>query len=148
MDIHSESYLLLLFVATLFVASCGKRQTTLCSADGERCITIEDRLNTRMIYFESGAGVNYVELDISKVDLETEGLFICWRNESGKMEVVSPKTSILDQSYDTSLYEFDNKFKEDERGRPDIKYFHKEGCLEYNIMSNSVFPRKHAKIKK
>lgn len=146
MDTHVKPYLVLLFVATLF-GSCGKRQTTLCSADGERCITIEDRLNTRVIYFESGADVNYVKLDISKVDLEAEGIFICWRNESGKLEVVSPKTSVLSQSYDTGLYEFDNKLKEDERGRPDIRYFHKEGCLEYNILSNSVFPRDHAIIK-
>ena len=147
MNIKNRKALLFFTMLVLF-AGCGKRQVTLCSIDGKKCISIEDRLNSRIIYFEPDIGSDFVKLDITSVDLETEGIFICWRNESNQIEVLCPKTSVLDEDYNTELYKFDNKLRINERGIPNINYYHKEGCLEYNIVSNLVFPENHAVAKK
>lgn len=146
MKIKIIAYLLFL-IETLLFLSCGNRQVILCSPDGNKCLTIVDKINIRQNYFEPPGKTNYVKLDISKVDLETEGIFICWQNESGKIEVISPNTIILDQNFNKDLYQFDIQLREYESGTADFQYYHKEGCLEYNMLSNSIFPINHAIIK-
>ena len=136
-----------LYSVVFAIVSCRNRQAILCSTDEEFCLAINDNQNTRTIFFDANDRDEFIKLDISKVDLETDGVFICWQGNSGKLEIANPNTTILEQGYDTIHYEFDNKIRVDSKGMPDVKYFHKKGCFEYNILSNAVFPSGHASKK-
>lgn len=136
--IFASFFLLTTFFCSL---SCRSRTATLCQTDGGNCITIQDNQNTRLIYFNAKKKLNFIKLDISKVDLESDGIFICWDNSNNKVILVNPKTTVLEESYDTNHYSFKNKLPTNLEGLPNALIFHAAGCCEYNIFSNSIFPK-------
>lgn len=141
-DIIGLYFLLIIFCAI----SCRNKTATLCHEDGGECVTIKDNNNTRFIYFDTEKKLNFVKLDISKVDLDGDGIFICWDSRNNKILLVNPNTTVLQESYDTNYYNFRNKLPSDSEGMPNALIFHMTGCCEYNISSNSIFPKNNGVI--
>ncbi len=128
------------FIFIMTFLSCKSREVTLCSPISNKCISIIDHDNIRHIYYGQMSSENYVKLDISQVDLEADGIFICWNSESNKLEVVNPKTRIMEVKLDTTSYQFSNIHNVDKIGIPKVLKFHQNGNIEFNMWTKSIFP--------
>ena len=129
------------FCALLFVTtSCNNNNITLCSQSLNRCISIEDVGSFRYIYYENNHSSNYVKLDITGVDSEIDAIFICWKNEYNKIEIINPRAKIQEAKIDTSLYQFSNIHELDNSGIPKILKFHQNDNIEFDMETKSFFP--------
>ena len=132
-----------LFVVLIFAIvflSCNHREVKLCSPTSSKCISIIDDNNIRCIYYGQVSSGNYVKLDISQVDLEGDGIFISWNNESNKLEVINPKTRIIEANLDTNSYQFSNIYNVDSLGIPKVIRFHQNGNIEFNMLKKLIYP--------
>lgn len=139
----------MLFIV-LALTACRYEKRELCSSDFTKSITIVDEEQKRTIYYKSDGDLSddksYVKLDISKIDLESDGIFVCWNDEHGKISIVNPKSIILEENINKNFYSFSSNHDVDSLGLPKILKFHQEGCFEFNLLSNSIFPKNNSVI--
>lgn len=132
-------YKYIVYFFLIGIISCRNKNTIICSQDFNKCISIKDVDNVRYIYYDNSDS-NYVKLDMTKVDYETDAIFICWNNEYNKMEIINPNTKIQEAKIDTRLYQFFNTHELDSSGMPKILKFHQKGNIELGMKIKSIFP--------
>lgn len=132
----------------VLIQSCVpvKKEVTICHTESGRCIRILDEGKYRTIYFDQFLDLDYVILDVSRINRVTDGIFACF-NEA-KIEVVNPRTSVIKSNFDKSKYSFSNQLKLNDEGFPDILKFHQKDCFELNMKDSTIFPANESVILK
>jgi len=133
---------ILVLIYTIIFASCTGRKAKLVSLDRNFWLEIVDKGDIRILTQGSELydQINTAELDISRVDLEVEGIFVCWKNENGLTEIVIPYSKVLKTDFDKSRFKFSTNLDTIKTGVLNVAKFHERGCFEYSIFSNELFP--------
>lgn len=129
----------------LFFTSCGGHDETIKVCDPQGigpCVTIMDvSTDKRYIYYNlpKEYDTNYIELDISKVDRSTDGVFVRW--EDGEVHTSNPDAVLLTNRLIDQRFYYSKSLPSDGNGMPDAIIFHTNG-VEVNMFSKSIFPKR------
>lgn len=130
----------------LLVVFAGCRQEAVIEVcnpkDKSACVTIVDdaRKNKRFIYFNSQVQLdsNYIILDISAIDIESDGVFVKWDKDKN-IYVSSPQAKIITTRLSNRKYHYLKVLPINREGMPDVLGFHNNG-FEVNMFYKSIFP--------
>ena len=141
----------LLFFVTIMVAGCKRHHIYICDPDEEQCITVIDPAYSDIRYVINGKHLsvpdtNFVKLKISTGEFPLDGIYICWKNETYRWEVVVTITKkVLENKLDKDRYLFSSKLDEDERGIPTAEKFTQKGCANIGFEDGyRIVPKNHA----
>jgi hypothetical protein len=112
---------------------CGKNEKIyIYTPDKKQCITVFNIDTLRYIMVGKHSKVpnsNYIKLDVSRVPLIGDALYMCWKDSTG-WDMVVPKAKIIESKLDTGRFHFNNSLPKDKRGIPTaIKYSGDSGAV-------------------
>lgn len=87
--------------------------------------------------------LNYIKLDVRKIDPLGDALQICWKNKY-EWEAVVHGSIVLEAKIDTSKFNFSNTLPLDERGIPTQKKYVQDGCAVFDFHTMKLIPDKGA----
>lgn len=139
----------LIAVATILFTSCSKDVLYISSPDKREYITVITEKDVRYIIegrHESVPEEGYIKLDISTTTELSDAIYICWRRHNEGGEIVVPKTTVIENRMEPSLYTFDNKLPEDKMGVPRPTKFAHDGCTSVGFSYKEPYPEGSAII--
>lgn len=133
-----------LIVSVLFLTSCRGDYLYIYPPNKDKCITIITEKNIRYIMHGKHREVtneNYLKLDISKTTDLSDAIYICWPKSGLPGEILIPKTTIIENKLDSTLYIFKNELPIDEVGFPTPEKYSNDGCTAVGFSYKNPFPK-------
>ncbi|UII21598.1 hypothetical protein [Fulvivirga ligni] len=122
-------------ILLVIVSSCDKNSIIYFYPEkGSGIITIIDKNQYRYIIkgkHEKVPDLNYIKLDISKVDKLSDVVYICWK-ENELWEVTVDKSVIVETVIDTANYKINTTLPRDSRGIPTENKFKNDSCMIFS----------------
>lgn len=118
------------------------------SLEGDQSIRLKTVGNDVYIYPNNYANAQktYVHLDIEKVPELERAVFVCWQqaNQPIKTKILFPKAKVVYNNLSSDDFQILTEYAIDERGIPNVKEYHQDGCFEFNFSLGIVLPKGNA----
>ncbi len=134
---------ILLFSSLLLVGCSSVKEFVLTSPDHSQSLTIVYRPRFRLFIFdgkEAHFKINHAIISLKNVSDFDESVFICWNEGKYRWSLTRPGGIITKNDLDTNFFNLTTKFELDERGLPDSKKYHSNGCFEFGMDVGDAFP--------
>jgi len=112
------------------------------SSDKKQCVTIITKEEIRYIINGKHSSVpktDFVKIDISQVDSNSDEIGVCWKNNNYEWEIVNHSSKIIENKLDTLKFKFNTSWKNDEEGISNSKKYHKANCGTIGLMYMNTF---------
>ncbi len=128
---------LIIMVALFFVSCSGDSPYYFYSPDKSQCFTIKTNKHIRYIingYHKSIPKTNFVKLDLSKVDRGAGDQIVGrWNRNGFNWVIVMDKVVVLENTLDSSKFQFLSQFPLDDQGIPTLKDYICKDCFSISL---------------
>jgi len=127
-----------MLIGIVAITGCKRHHIHICDPDEEQCITVIDPAYRDFRYIiigrhETVPDSNYAKLKLGKTVRHYDGISICWDNYVHNLEIVIPRTEIIEDHLNMNGVVLKTQFDKDEHGLPITDKYRSDDCANISL---------------